>query len=63
MEVPRDKAAYDMQYAKEHITKKVIDFNGQNEVDRVILDWLKEKKYKFAPYIKELILNDMNNKT
>ena len=49
-----------MQYAKEHITKKVIDFNDQNEIDRVILDWLKEKKYKFAPYIKELIREDMN---
>ena len=55
----RDKAAYDMQYAVDHITKKVVDFNDRNEDDAAIMKWLSEHKVKFAPYVKRLILEDI----
>lgn len=52
------KAAYDMQYMKEHVTRKLIPFNKQSEEDKKILSWLNQQP-NATKYIKQLILEDM----
>lgn len=54
----KNKAAYDVKYARENVTRKFIPFNRQNPQDQAMLDWLDEKENVTA-YIKSLILGDM----
>ena len=52
------KSARDMAYNKEHIIKRVIDFNNGSDEDMRILDHLDRKENK-TRYVKDLILEDM----
>ena len=53
-----DKAKYDIEYAKAHITRKFIPFNDTNPEDAALLAWLGTKD-NVTQYIKRLITNDM----
>lgn len=52
------KADYDMQYAKENVTRKFIPFNKKVAFDVEMLDFLATKE-NVTQYIKSLIRNDM----
>ena len=57
-----DKSRYDIEYAKEHITRKYLAFNRDDEEDCRILAFLEEKgRGNVNAYIKNIILEDMKN--
>ena len=56
--MPFDKAEYDKNYAKKHITRKFIPFNDTVPEDTEILAWLAAKDNVMG-YIKYLIRQDM----
>ena len=58
----RDKAAYDIQYAKEHITRKSVTFNDVHEEDRELLAYVNGLNEVFVAYVKRLIREDMRRK-
>lgn len=58
----RDKAAYDIQYAKEHITRKAVTFNNVLEEDRALLAYVNGLDEVFVSYVKRLIREDMRRK-
>lgn len=53
------KRVYDVQYSKNHIKKRVIDFNMGSGEDMKILEHLDAQPNK-SRYVKDLILEDMN---
>lgn len=54
------KTAYDMQYAKENVVKKLVPFNLRKPEDVALLDWLNRVgKGNVTGYIKGLIMKDM----
>ena len=54
-----DKKAYDMDYAKQNITRKHIPFNLTNKEDADLLAWL-NKQGNVTQYVKHLIREDIN---
>ena len=54
-----DKKAYDMEYAKQNITRKHIPFNLTNKEDADLLAWL-NKQENVTQYVKRLIREDIN---
>lgn len=57
-----DQQKYVMDYYRQNITRKVLNFNSQSELDSVLLKWLNSKE-NYSQYIKELILEDMRRAT
>lgn len=57
-----DKSAYDQQYMKEHITRKLIPFNLDKPEDKALLDYLNSRD-NITQYIKSLIRADMGKGT
>jgi cation diffusion facilitator CzcD-associated flavoprotein CzcO len=53
-----DKKAYDMDYAKQNITRKHIPFNLTNKEDADLLAWL-NKQGNVTQYVKRLIREDI----
>ena len=53
-----NKAAYDMQYAKKNIRRRLIPFNMTVDEDVRIWDWL-DGQENMTRYVKDLILQDM----
>ena len=53
-----EKSKYDQQYAKDHIKRKFIPFNDNNQDDSELLAWLATKDNVTA-YVKQLIRADM----
>jgi len=53
-----NKAKYDVRYVHDHITRKLISFNFENEDDMEMLDWLNQQE-NITRYIKDLVLQDM----
>ena len=56
--MPYNKAQYDKEYAKKHITRKFIPFNNTVSEDAELLAWLATKD-NVTQYVKELIRDDM----
>lgn len=56
----KDKAVYDMQYAKENLQQVRMSLNKSKDAD--LLSWLERQTNKQG-YIKELIRKDMEGKT
>ena len=56
-----NKAAYDMEYAKKHITRKFLPFNDTNPEDAELLEWLAQQG-NVTQYMKGLIRDDMESK-
>jgi hypothetical protein len=55
-----NKTQYDIEYAKEHITRKFLSFNHDDPNDAALLEWLNSQgKGKVTAYIKRLIVEDM----
>lgn len=59
--MPFDKKAYDMGYARAHITRKFIPFNDTVPEDDELLAWL-AKQENVTQYVKQLIREDMEGK-
>ena len=58
--MPFNKSVYDQQYAKEHITRKFLSFNRDDQDDVAMLMWLKSKgRGNMNEYVKKLIREDM----
>lgn len=57
-----DQQKYVKEYYRQNITRKVLNFNSQSEVDKTLLEWLKSKE-NYSQYIKDLILEDMRRAT
>lgn len=57
-----DQQEYVKEYYRQNITRKVLNFNSQSEVDNALLEWLKSKE-NYSQYIKDLILEDMRRAT
>ena len=58
--MPFNKGAYDIQYARDNITRKFLCFNNNDEEDKKVLDWLNGKgKGNVNGYVKRLIREDM----
>lgn len=55
----KNKLSYIAKYNKEKACKKLINFSLVNETDKAILQFLETKK-PLSPYVKKLILEDMN---
>ena len=55
--MPSNKAKYDMEYAKAHITRKFIPFNDNVPEDVELLAWLTQQD-NVTQYIKRLIKED-----
>ena len=56
-----DKSKYDIEYAKEHITRKYLAFNKEDPKDCEILSFLEAKgQGNVNAYIKRLIVRDMH---
>ena len=53
------KSAYDQEYAKQNIVRKVLNFNRLNSDDAKILEKLNQQP-NMSDYIKRLILEDMS---
>ena len=53
------KSAYDQEYAKQNIVRKVLNFNRLNSDDAKILEQLNQQP-NMSDYIKRLILEDMS---
>lgn len=59
--MPFDKSKYDMEYAKEHVTRKFIAFNNNDPQDKELLTYLNAKgKGNVNAFIKQLVLQDMH---
>lgn len=56
--MPFDKKAYDMGYARAHITRKFIPFNDTVPEDAELLAWL-DTVGNVTQYVKNLIREDM----
>lgn len=56
--MPFDKKAYDMGYARAHITRKFIPFNDTVPEDAELLAWL-DTVGNVTQYVKRLIREDM----
>lgn len=55
-----NKSQYDMEYAKENVTRRYLCFNKNDPEDQALLLWLSGKgKGNVNAYIKKLILDDM----
>lgn len=52
------KAAYDIDYAKKNLIRKLIPFNRNDEEDVAMLSWL-DSQPNVTQYIKRLIWEDM----
>ena len=52
------KYAYDKQYYKNNIVRKVLNFNQVIPEDAELLEWL-ESQENFSQYIKYLVREDM----
>ncbi len=59
--MPKDKTAYDLEYYKKNIVRKVLNFNNVIEEDKKLLEWA-EKHGNFSQYIKGLISEDMKER-
>ena len=59
MRTKEHKSAYDQQYMKEHIKRKIIPFNIEQDDDLELLDWL-NRQDNITAYIKALIRADMD---
>ena len=58
--MPFNKSEYDMQYAKEHVTRRYLCFNKDDPEDQELLIWLQGKgKGNMNAYIKQLIKDDL----
>lgn len=57
-----DQQKYVKEYYRQNITRKVLNFNRQSELDSALLEWLGSKE-NYSQYIKDLILNDMRMAT
>lgn len=53
-----NKAAYDVEYTKKNVARKLITFNRNKPDDMKMWDWLEEKQNANG-YIKDLIREDM----
>ena len=58
MRTKEQKTAYDIQYAREHIKRKIIPFNVEKYDDLLLLEWLSQQE-NITEYIKQLIRKDM----
>lgn len=58
MRTKEQKAAYDKQYMKENVVRKLLAFNMVNDRDRELLEHLNSKR-NITEYIKKLIEEDM----
>lgn len=58
MRTKEQKSEYDMRYAREHIKRKIIPFNIEQDDDLELLDWLNQQE-NITAYIKALIRADM----
>lgn len=58
--MPFDKKTYDIEYAKEHVTRKFLAFNKDDPEDAEILAWLNNLgRGNVNGYVKNLIREDM----
>lgn len=58
--MPFDKSQYDMEYARENITRKFLAFNKNDPADVAILEHLRNiPRGTMNEYIKQLIRDDM----
>lgn len=55
----RDKKTYDIQYARDNITRKYVQYNSRNPEDVKMLSWCSERPEGYNAYIKRLIREDM----
>ena len=55
------KSAYDQEYARKNVVRKVLNFNKLNPDDAWILEHL-SRQQNMSEYIKRLILEDMGRK-
>lgn len=53
-----NKSAYDQQYTKENIARKLLTFNRNNPSDIRLFDWINSQG-NATEYIKRLIREDM----
>ena len=58
MRTKEQKAAYDKQYMKENVVRKLLAFNMVNDRDRGLLEHL-NRQSNITEYIKKLIEEDM----
>lgn len=58
MRTKEQKAAYDKQYMKENVVRKLLAFNMVNDRDRELLEHLNSQR-NITEYIKNLIEQDM----
>lgn len=58
MRTKEQKAAYDKQYMKENVVRKLLAFNMVNDRDRELLEHLNSQR-NITEYIKKLIEEDM----
>ena len=56
--MPYNKAEYDKEYNRTHITRKFIPFNDTVPEDAKLLAWLSTKA-NVTQYVKQLIIDDM----
>ena len=56
--MPYNKAEYDKEYNRTHITRKFIPFNDTVPEDQELLSWLATKP-NVTQYVKNLIREDM----
>ena len=56
---PEQKSAYDQEYIRKNVKRKLIAFNMTKERDRNLWNWL-ESQPEMTQYIKNLIEQDMN---
>ena len=59
--MPFDKAKYDKEYNRAHISRKFIPFNDTNPEDVELLKWLACKQ-NVTQYVKALIRDDMERR-
>lgn len=52
------KHAYDLEYSRQHVKKRVLDFNTNSDEDMKILEHLDKQPNK-SRYVKDLISDDM----
>ena len=57
----KNKSAYDVEYARDNVVRKVIPFNKRIPEDSRMLDWL-DTKQNVTRYVKELIQDDMTGR-
>lgn len=57
-----DLAAYNHEYQKQNIVRKIVKFNKKNPEDLQLLSWI-ELQDNFSGYCRRLIRADMEEKT